>query len=105
MFHSKRGSDKITKNATPIDFAYAVHTKVGNSAIGCTVNGSHATLQTILKNGDLVNIETSRMPHPHYIGFHLQPPVKPVLLFEDIGKINLLKTPMLLKKIILVQSR
>ena len=43
---------KLPIKATPIDFAYAVHTKIGNSAIGCTVNGSHATLQTILKNGD-----------------------------------------------------
>ena len=40
---------KLPKNATPIDFAYAVHTKVGNSAIGCSINGSQATLQTILK--------------------------------------------------------
>ena len=55
---------KLPKKATPIDFAYAVHTKVGNSAIGCTVNGSHATLQTILKNGDLVNIETSKNASP-----------------------------------------
>jgi (p)ppGpp synthase/HD superfamily hydrolase len=42
-------SNKITKESNTIDFAYAVHTKIGNSAIGCTVNGSHATLQTILK--------------------------------------------------------
>jgi GTP pyrophosphokinase/guanosine-3',5'-bis(diphosphate) 3'-pyrophosphohydrolase len=55
---------KLPQKATPIDFAYAVHTKVGNSAIGCTVNGRHATLQTILKNGDLVNIETSKNASP-----------------------------------------
>ena len=40
-----------------------VHTKIGNSTIGCTINGSQATLQAILKNGDLVNIEASKMPH------------------------------------------
>ena len=45
-------------NATPIDFAYAVHTKIGNSAISCTVNGNEKTLQSILKNGDMVTIET-----------------------------------------------
>ena len=55
---------KLPQKATPIDFAYAVHTKVGNSAISCTVNGRHATLQTILKNGDLVNIETSKNASP-----------------------------------------
>ena len=55
---------KLPKKATPIDFAYAVHTKIGNSATGCSINGSHATLQTILKNGDLVNIETSKNSSP-----------------------------------------
>ena len=51
---------KLPKNATPIDFAYTVHTKIGDNAIGCSINGSQATLQTILKNGDLINIETSK---------------------------------------------
>ena len=63
-FTPKGAVIKLPKKATPIDFAYAVHTKIGNSAIGCTVNGSHATLQTILKNGDLVNIETSKNASP-----------------------------------------
>ena len=64
MFYAKRSNHKTSQKATPIDFAYAVHTKVGNSAIGCTINGSHATLQSILKNGDLVNIETSKNASP-----------------------------------------
>ncbi len=63
-FTPKGSVIKLPKNATSIDFAYAVHTKIGNSAIGCSVNGSHATLQTILKNGDLVNIETSKNASP-----------------------------------------
>ena len=63
-FTPKGSVIKLPKNATPIDFAYAVHTKIGNSAIGCTVNGQQATLQTILKNGDLVNIETSKNASP-----------------------------------------
>ncbi len=63
-FTPKGAVIKLPKNATPIDFAYAVHTKIGNSAIGCNINGSHATLQTILKNGDLVNIETSKNASP-----------------------------------------
>ena len=63
-FTPKGSVIKLPKKATPIDFAYAVHTKVGNSAIGCTINGSHATLQTILKNGDLVKIETSKNASP-----------------------------------------
>ena len=63
-FTPKGSVIKLPKNATPIDFAYAVHTKIGDSAIGCTINGSTATLQTILKNGDLVNIETSKNASP-----------------------------------------
>ncbi len=63
-FTPKGAVIKLPKNATPIDFAYAVHTKVGNSAISCTINGSQSTLQTILKNGDMINIETSKNASP-----------------------------------------
>ena len=63
-FTPKGAVIKLPKKATPIDFAYAVHTKVGNSATGCLINGSQATLQTILKNGDLVSIETSKNASP-----------------------------------------
>ena len=63
-FTPKGAVIKLPKNATPIDFAYAVHTKIGNSATGCTVNGRSSTLQTILKNGDLVSIETSKNASP-----------------------------------------
>jgi RelA/SpoT family (p)ppGpp synthetase len=63
-FTPKGGVIKLPKKATPIDFAYAVHTKIGNSAVGCTVNGRHETLQFLLKNGDLVNIETSKNASP-----------------------------------------
>ena len=63
-FTPKGAVIKLPKNATSIDFAYAVHTKVGNSATGCTINGNTATLQTILKNGDLINILTSKNASP-----------------------------------------
>ena len=63
-FTPKGAVIKLPKKATPIDFGYAVHTKIGNSAIGCTINGQQSTLQTILKNGDLVNIETSKNASP-----------------------------------------
>ena len=63
-FTPKGAVIKLPKNATSIDFAYAVHTKIGNSATGCTINGNTATLQTILKNGDLVNILTSKNASP-----------------------------------------
>ncbi len=63
-FTPKGAVIKLPKNATPIDFAYAVHTKVGDSAIGCNINGTEATLQTDLKNGDMVEITTSKNASP-----------------------------------------
>ena len=60
---------KLPKDATPIDFAYAVHTKIGNTAIGCEVNGNKSELQHVLRNGDRVNIITSKNQFPslHWI--------------------------------------
>jgi len=63
-FTPKGAVIKLPMNATPIDFAYAVHTKIGDSAIGCLVNGSEKTLQSILKNGDMIVIETSKNASP-----------------------------------------
>ncbi|WP_428080045.1 RelA/SpoT family protein [Candidatus Pelagibacter sp.] len=68
-FTPKGSVIKLPKDATAIDFAYAVHTKIGNSAIGCEVNGNNSELQTILRNGDRVNILTSKNSSPslHWI--------------------------------------
>ena len=68
-FTPKGSVIKLPKDATPIDFAYAVHTKVGNTAVGCEINGNKAELQTILRNGDSINIKTSKNQSPslHWI--------------------------------------
>jgi len=55
---------KLPKDATPIDFAYAVHTKVGDSVVACEINGRGSPLQSILKNGDLVKIIGSNNVSP-----------------------------------------
>ena len=63
-FTPKGSVIKLPRNATPIDFAYAVHTKIGDSAIGCKINGSESSLQSDLKNGDEVEILTSKNASP-----------------------------------------
>ena len=68
-FTPKGAVIKLPKNATPIDFAYAVHTNIGNTAIGCRVNGQETALQTILRNGDTIEIINSKnvSPSMHWI--------------------------------------
>ena len=50
----------LPRGAVALDFAYAVHTEVGNRAVGCLINKTKATLLTELKNGDLVSIDTDK---------------------------------------------
>ena len=68
-FTPKGSVIKLPKDATSIDFAYAVHTKIGNTAIGCEINGNKSELQDLLRNGDRVNIITSKKQSPslHWI--------------------------------------
>ncbi|WP_341991104.1 bifunctional (p)ppGpp synthetase/guanosine-3',5'-bis(diphosphate) 3'-pyrophosphohydrolase [Azorhizobium sp. AG788] len=54
----------LPRKATPIDFAYAVHTDIGNTAVGCKINGTIAPLVSELKNGDEVEIITSKAQTP-----------------------------------------
>ena len=68
-FTPKGSVIKLPKGATPIDFAYAVHTKIGNSTVACKINGNDSELQSILYNGDVVDIITSKNKSPslHWI--------------------------------------
>ena len=63
-FTPKGAVIKLPKNGTAIDFAYAVHTKIGDTAVGCYVNGTELPLQTILKNGDMIKVITSKKISP-----------------------------------------
>ena len=63
-FTPKGSVIKLPKEATPIDFAYAVHTQVGDTAIRCEINGKESALQSTLMNGDVVKIITSKKVSP-----------------------------------------
>ena len=54
----------LPRGATPIDFAYAVHTDIGNTTVGCKINGQIVPLVTELRNGDEVEIIRSGAQKP-----------------------------------------
>ncbi len=63
-FTPKGSVIKLPKSASPIDFAYAVHTQIGDTAIGCEINGKESPLQSSLRNGDVIKILTSKKVSP-----------------------------------------
>ena len=50
----------LPRGATPVDFAYAVHTEVGNQCVGARVNGQMVSLKHVLSNGDVVEVLTQK---------------------------------------------
>jgi GTP diphosphokinase / guanosine-3',5'-bis(diphosphate) 3'-diphosphatase len=61
-----RGDVRVfPRSATPIDFAYAIHSEVGDHCSGARVNGVLVPLRTELRNGDTVEIITSQNQHPN----------------------------------------
>ena len=56
VFTPKGELISLPRGAMPLDFAYAVHTSVGDSAVGAKINGELKPLRTVLQNGDVVEI-------------------------------------------------
>ena len=54
----------LPKNATPVDFSYRIHSDVGHKTVGALINGRIVPLNTKIKNGDIVEILTSKTPAP-----------------------------------------
>jgi (p)ppGpp synthase/HD superfamily hydrolase len=51
---------QLPKGATPLDFAYWIHTEIGNQCVGVEINGNVASLNTELTTGDIVKLKTDR---------------------------------------------
>ncbi|MCB2187255.1 MAG: TGS domain-containing protein, partial [Deltaproteobacteria bacterium] len=62
---------ELPRGATPVDFAYAIHTEVGHRCVGAKVNGRMVSLRTELKTGDQVEVLTSpnHSPSKDWLGF------------------------------------
>lgn len=64
VFTPKGDVVPLNPGSTPVDFAYRIHTEVGNHCAGARVNGRMVTLDTPLKNGHIVEIITQKNSHP-----------------------------------------
>ena len=60
VFTPKGKVIELPNGSTPVDFAYRIHTKIGDQCVGALVNGVMVPLNTVLKTGDMVEIKTSR---------------------------------------------
>ena len=63
VFTPKGSVIALPAGSTPVDFAYAVHTEVGNKCVGAKVNGKLVSLEAKLTNGDVIEVVTNKSPN------------------------------------------
>lgn len=68
VFTPKGQLVRLPAGATPLDFAYAVHTEIGDTTIGARINGQERPLRTVLENGDTIEVLRGARPaaQPHW---------------------------------------
>jgi guanosine-3',5'-bis(diphosphate) 3'-pyrophosphohydrolase len=78
VFTPKGAVKELVKGATPVDFAYAIHTEVGDHCSGAKVNGKMVPLKHQLRSGDTVEVVTTstQMPHRDWLKFVKTPRAK-----------------------------
>ena len=78
VFTPRGAVKELVKGATPIDFAYAIHTEVGDHCSGAKVNGKMVPLKHLLRSGDTVEVVTAstQMPHRDWLKFVKTPRAK-----------------------------
>ncbi len=64
VFTPKGEIKKFAAGATVLDFAYNIHSRIGNTCVGAMVNGKNASIRQVLHSGDTVEIMTSNSQHP-----------------------------------------
>jgi GTP diphosphokinase / guanosine-3',5'-bis(diphosphate) 3'-diphosphatase len=64
VFTPKGDVVDLPTDSSPVDFAYAIHSDIGDHLVGAKVNGKLVALGTSLKNGDIVEIQTKKTSHP-----------------------------------------
>lgn len=71
VFTPKSQIMALPRGATVVDFAYAIHSRVGDHAMAAKINGEQAPLRTELKNGDVIEVitEPASSPNPAWLGF------------------------------------
>ena len=71
VFTPRRDVKELPKGATPVDFAYAIHSQLGHQCVGAKVNGKLVPLRHVLKSGDTIEIQTNptHKPSKDWLGF------------------------------------